>query len=258
MENIDKLAVALVKAQKEMKGAKKDSENPFFKSQYADLGSVWKACHEALTDNGFSVVQNGVHHDGLFFLRTTLIHSSGQSLSGEYLIKPTKDDPQGYGSAWTYARRYSLAAMVGVISEDDDGNAATHDNVPTVKREPAKPEIPAATIAKDIKSRPYPKAEAGPADIAVFIPVDVDFMAGTGKGAGKTFSKIKAPDGKVYDSSEVGGEIAVKAKEAHKQIAVTFAQNGRYLNAKLVKYHEDPKERTEAPESEAVIDEVPF
>lgn len=124
MEN-KSLAAALVKAQSEMKGAVKDTVNPFFKSKYADLGSVWEACHKALTDNGFSIVQAGAFHDGHFFLKTTLLHTSGESLSGEYLIKPTKEDPQAYGSAWTYARRYSLASMVGVISEDDDGAAAS-------------------------------------------------------------------------------------------------------------------------------------
>ena len=125
MENVDKLAAALVKAQREMKGAKKDSENSFFKSKYADLGSVWEACHEALSANGIAVVQSPAFRDGHFFLTTTLLHSSGQTISGDYLIKPVKDDPQAYGSAYTYARRYSLAAMVGVISEDDDGNAAS-------------------------------------------------------------------------------------------------------------------------------------
>jgi len=125
MENVEKLAAALVKAQSAMKIAKKDSENPFFKSKYADLGSVWEACHSALSENEIAVVQSPVFLDGRFFLRTTLLHSSGQSISGDYLIKPVKEDPQAYGSAYTYARRYSLAAMVGVISEDDDGNAAS-------------------------------------------------------------------------------------------------------------------------------------
>ena len=134
MENVEKLAAALVKAQSMIKGAVKDSENPFFKSKYADLGSVWEACHSALSENEIAVVQSPVFLDGRFFLRTILLHSSGQSISGDYLIKPVKEDPQAYGSAYSYARRYSLSAMVGICSiEDDDGNAAS--SAPAAKPE---------------------------------------------------------------------------------------------------------------------------
>lgn len=125
MDNLEKLAAAMVKVQEEIKVAKKDKANPFFKSKYADLGAVWEACHEALTKNGIAVIQRPTFRDGVHLLTTDLLHESGQSISGDYLIRPVKDDPQAMGSAVTYARRYSLAAMVGIICEDDDGAKAS-------------------------------------------------------------------------------------------------------------------------------------
>jgi hypothetical protein len=125
-ESINELATALAKAQAVMAGAKKDSTNPHFKSAYADLASIWDACRKALTDNGLSVAQGvGSTGDGRVGVHTMLLHSSGQWMRCDIAMKPTKDDPQGAGSALTYARRYALAAMVGVAPEDDDGNAAS-------------------------------------------------------------------------------------------------------------------------------------
>lgn len=121
------LAAALAKAQGAMEGAKKGSDNPFFKSKYADLAEVWKACRAVLSENGLSVAQvTKIADDGSMYLETMLLHSSGESIAGQYPIEPVKKDPQGMGSAITYARRYALAAMVGVAQEDDDGNAASH------------------------------------------------------------------------------------------------------------------------------------
>lgn len=121
------LAKALCAAQAKIDGAKKDSTNPHFKAKYADLASVWEACRKALTENGLAVAQYGrCTHDGQqWVLVTELIHASGDYLRGEIPLLNGKGDMQGLGSALTYARRYGLAAMVGVSPEDDDGNAAT-------------------------------------------------------------------------------------------------------------------------------------
>lgn len=124
-ETIGKLAEALSKAQAKIKGATKDTANPFFKSKYADLASVWDACRDALTANGLSIVQTMGDGVGGVTVITTLAHSSGEWIRGSLTLKPVKEDPQGVGSAITYARRYALAAMVGVAPEDDDGNAAS-------------------------------------------------------------------------------------------------------------------------------------
>jgi hypothetical protein len=125
-EQINELAAALAKAQSQIEGAKKDKKNPHFKNDYADLSSVWDACREALTGNGLSVAQSAESSgDGGYGVTTMLLHISGQWLTGTLYLRPTKDDPQGAGSALTYARRYGLAAMVGVAPADDDGNAAS-------------------------------------------------------------------------------------------------------------------------------------
>lgn len=123
---IDKLAAALVKVQASIKPALKTSVNPHFKSHYADLSEVWGACREALTANGFAVVQGGDSeaNTGAPFLTCTLVHTSGQWISGAFPLLPVKNDPQALCSAISYLRRYSLAAMVGVVTEDDDGEAA--------------------------------------------------------------------------------------------------------------------------------------
>ena len=123
-ESITELAKALVKVQAVLKGAKKDSVNPFHKSKYADLSSVWEACREPLTENNIAVVQATSYRDGIIYISTMLMHESGQWLRDELGIKPKEDTPQGVGSAITYGRRYGLSAMVGIAPEDDDAEAA--------------------------------------------------------------------------------------------------------------------------------------
>ena len=108
-----------------MKPALKDSTNPHFKSKYADLTSVWEACREALTKNGLSVVQATEFDGENAWIKTILLHASGESIEGRYPLRPVQNTPQGMGSAISYARRYALAAMVGVVSDDDDGNEAS-------------------------------------------------------------------------------------------------------------------------------------
>lgn len=130
------LAAALCKAQSQIKGAIKDSKNPHFKSDYADLESVWDACREALNTNGLSVAQVGAEApQGHIAIKTILLHESGEYIDGVMTLPMVKNDPQAAGSAITYARRYSLAAMVGVVQVDDDGNAATQA-APKTKAEP--------------------------------------------------------------------------------------------------------------------------
>lgn len=141
-----KLAEALAKAQGEMRGAKKDSENPFFKSAYADLASVWDACREALSKNELAVAQLTDILDGAMVLKTILMHTSGESLTGILPIQVGETaTAQQIGSAITYARRYSLAAMVGVAPEDDDGQAAGQ----TAGKTAFKKAVPKESAIKD-------------------------------------------------------------------------------------------------------------
>ena len=134
-ESIANLTLALSIVQGKMSHAVKDSANPFFKSKYADLESVWDACRSLLADNGLAVMQfPGLYtdHDKSMSLTTVISHKSGEYLSQEMSVPVTKADAQGAGSALTYMRRYALAAVVGVVQADDDGNAASSPK-PVVK-----------------------------------------------------------------------------------------------------------------------------
>lgn len=122
---IKALAAAMAKAQPKIKGAIKDSNNPFFKTKYADLASVWDACREALSDNGFSVIQGASAAGRTAKITTMLLHSSGEWVRDILEMTAVDEKPQSIGSAITYGRRYALAAIVGVCPEDDDGAAAS-------------------------------------------------------------------------------------------------------------------------------------
>jgi hypothetical protein len=121
---IDKLIQALCEAQKAMGGAKKDSVNPFHKSKYADLESVWEACKKPLNDNGIVIMQGGDTIDGKRYLNTIVAHVSGQFMEFPMMlptIEGSKNEAQALGIAFTYCRRYSLSAAVGIVQTDDDG-----------------------------------------------------------------------------------------------------------------------------------------
>lgn len=135
--DIKELATALAKAQKAIKSASKDATNPFFKTKYADLSSVWEAAREPLTSNGLSVVQTTEPMEGGFLLVTRLFHESGQWIQSALPILPPKFDMQVLGSAMTYARRYSLAAIAGIAPGDDDDGEATK-SVPPVTKPPER------------------------------------------------------------------------------------------------------------------------
>lgn len=133
-ENIEALAAALAKAQGEITGALKDSSNPFFKSRYADLASCWDACRAQLSKNGLAVIQTTLATDGATVeVLTTLAHASGQWIRGRLRMAPKEATPQGIGSCITYARRYALAAMVGLAQIDDDAESA-HGRTPDTGR----------------------------------------------------------------------------------------------------------------------------
>jgi hypothetical protein len=126
-ETITKLIHALLLAQKNITFAAKESNNPFFKSKYADLPTVIDAVKPALNENGIVFIQTASPSEsGTVSLTTRLIHTSGEWIEDTATAALVKNDPQGYGSAITYLRRYSLAAITGLYQDDDDGNAASH------------------------------------------------------------------------------------------------------------------------------------
>lgn len=126
---------ALAKAQGKFKPAIKDSSNPFFKSKYADLGQVFQACKDALNENGLFVSQSTDYRDGVDVLVTRIYHGSGNHIeSVTRIICAKPNDPQAFGSAMTYARRYALAGILGIITDDDD------DAEGAMNRQEAKPQ----------------------------------------------------------------------------------------------------------------------
>lgn len=158
-ETIGALAAALAKAQSEISGAVKDAANPFFKSKYADLESVWQACRKPLTDNGLSVVQTTHYTSDTLMLITTLMHASGEWIAGEMPVLMKDYSPQAQGSGLTYARRYALAALVGVYQTDDDAEAA-------MSRKPDLKLDPRGDLGKN----------ANPAEVAKYVKAFKDAM----------------------------------------------------------------------------------
>lgn len=130
MENqspsIGNLVLALSKAQGKFEGAAKSSDNPFFKSKYADLYECIEAAKPSLAENELAVIQTTDTDEKGIWVITTLGHSSGEWIKGRLLMKPKKDDDQGTGSSITYGRRYTFAAIVGLAQKDDDGNASVN------------------------------------------------------------------------------------------------------------------------------------
>jgi hypothetical protein len=125
-QTVEKIAPSLLKAQKEITFAIKDSTNPHFKSSYADLESVIEAIKKPLNDNGIIFMQSfSPSEAGKLNLTTRLMHESGEWIEDELTMPLQKNDAQGYGSAATYSRRYALAAITGLYQADDDGNEAS-------------------------------------------------------------------------------------------------------------------------------------
>lgn len=176
-DTITKIAPALHKAQEAMLPLVKDSENPFYKSKYADLHAVTEACYPALQSNGIVVVQSNKRLEEALIVLTRLIHTSGEWIETECVIPAVKADAQAYGSAYTYGRRYGLQAAVGLAPEDDDGNVATKNAAP-------KKEAPKMTGNEKIAI----KLSANPEDKWFEVP----FPSGNKPHAGKTLGDVAA------------------------------------------------------------------
>jgi hypothetical protein len=160
-DNIADLAASLAKAQSEMGAVHKDQDNPYFRSKFAGLSTVWEAVKPALTKNGLSIVQMPGSDERGYFVQTQLLHSSGQWIRSTTYMKPAKEDPQGIGSLISYARRYALQAMVMACPDDDDGEAAMGRTAPQKPAEASKPaqkvETPKAKASKPTE----PAVESG-------------------------------------------------------------------------------------------------
>lgn len=143
-DSLAKLAPALLKAQKKMGAALKDSNNPFFRSKYADLNAIIDASVPVLNEEGISVLQSpavitenfaGAPIEPISVIQTILLHESGEFIAGQSEVVAAKqNDPQAAGSATTYARRYGLQAMVTLKAEDDDAEAAMNRSAPAAPK----------------------------------------------------------------------------------------------------------------------------
>lgn len=161
-EKLAELAKALAKAQSEMAAALKSSENPHFRSKYADLSAVFDACKEALNKNGFAIVQRVENDPNGACVETMLLHSSGEFVSSKCWLPVGQKTAQAYGSALTYARRYGLSSLAGVYADDgsdDDGNAAS------------APAQYAPRPTPTPMQRPAPMQEAMPMEVPPDVPV---------------------------------------------------------------------------------------
>lgn len=178
-EQLNELAEALAKAQAEVRGAIKDANNPHFNRKYADLGSVWDAMRGPFTSNGLSVVQFPGFTDGKIAVTTMLLHKSGQWLKETAAVPFEKEAgrnaSQSVGSAVTYLRRYSLAAVGSVCPEDDDAEGAgpkysakrqaalkaeilKPPAVSPVREPPSVPDKKVVKLSEDQKHRLYERA----------------------------------------------------------------------------------------------------
>jgi hypothetical protein len=139
-ESIDKIIPAFIAFQSDMPSVPKDGNNPHFKSKYATLGAITEATRPHLAKHGLGFMQWMSNRDGYQLIVTRIMHTSGQWMEDEgYILNPTKNDPQGMGSAVTYARRYTLGASLGIITEDDDDGNRASEPAPAKKPAP-KPE----------------------------------------------------------------------------------------------------------------------
>ena len=226
-DSIDQIAKALSAAQGMIQGASKNSENPHYGHNYADLASVWDACRDALSKNNLAVFQTTRRTTQGIVLVTRLVHSSGQWVQGELPINPVKNDPQGIGSCLTYMRRYSLAAMVGVAPEDDDGNAAS--GKPVTDRDREKYEARKAAQQKTIEERPASDSGERAAEdlsgewVATFVPSAISVRKV--QGGKKEWFSIKDPDGTIYDTDKKElAQVAKDAKEKSTAINVVYTK----------------------------------
>lgn len=152
---------ALVKAQKGFGPALKSSTNPHFRSKYADLSACIEAVIDSLNENGVMLMQVTHEAENGVMIETMFLHESGEQMSAGKLFMPaTKFDAQGFGSALSYARRYSLMAACGIAPEDDDANTAVKSSQTTMPKATPKQEIPVSSVRPAVAANPVPQTSS--------------------------------------------------------------------------------------------------
>lgn len=215
-EGIGQLALALSKAQGQMRGAVKDSENPYFKASYADLSSVWEAARKPLADNHLSVVQTIENEGEKIAIETMLLHESGEYIGSRIAIAPAKADAQGYGKVISYMRRYSLSAIIGGYAYDDDAEA---DRKETEKKKDLPPvSVKVTEKPKNTLSSPPP------AETQTFQGIVADIREKSGEKNGKPWTLWGIRDGEHWYNtfSATLAEIAHEAHETGSDVLITW------------------------------------
>lgn len=210
---MQEIAKALVKAQKGFGPALKSSTNPHYKSRYADLAACVEAVVDSLNDNGIALIQSCHESTDGVTVETVFVHESGETLStGKLHVPASKQDPQGYGSALTYARRYSLMAACGIAPEDDDGNAAS------------KGKVAAAVVKADVKPTNMTgtlKADREEAIRRVYSGIVDCFEAKMPEKALEAYMAVSDADEKVFLQSIMDKEIKRQIVAAKKKFDET-------------------------------------
>lgn len=159
-ESIGNIAKALVEVQRELAPIGKDSVNPHFKTKYASLDKLTEIVRPILCKHDIAIMQGGAEQDDKgITVETKLLHSSGEWISGTYRLPMEKTNPQGAGSAITYARRYGLGSILALTTDDDDDANEASKPRPVAKAQPAK--TPEAAYASKVKSYRNAFAEKG-------------------------------------------------------------------------------------------------
>lgn len=247
---------ALTKAQSELHGAKKDAVNPHLGNKYADLASCWEAIREVLAKNGLCVIQRGdIGPDGKPVLITTLGHSSGQSIEGRVPVLIADANKlnamQALGSAWTYARRYGLAAIVGLTAEDDDGAGTGAGTPPPAARatapaakpaaKPATPAAPQERVAAPQANRGEPPQGEFPSNLEINQGTFTGVVQGVSKKEGTTKKgkpfvrygvTLFGVDGIYGTFQDDEGTLATECAAKGQRVEVAWERDGKFLNLK--------------------------
>ena len=156
-DSIAKLAAALVTVQQHITPVVKDRQNPHFKNNYATLDAIMESVRPLLAGHGLAIVQGGggpiSDINGVICgatVETLLVHTSGEYVSSTIVLPVDKPSPQAVGSAITYGRRYGVAALLALTTEeDDDGNVATANTLNAHPARAAAPIPPKSPVPAD-------------------------------------------------------------------------------------------------------------
>jgi|GEM_PF-1236287 len=273
-EKIDLITTALIECQKEIGPAIKDSTNPHFKSKYADLAGHLSIVKGPLNRHGILLTQTTdfIVPGGLCCV-TRLTHTSGQWIQSIYPIVPTKQDPQQYGSAYSYAKRYSLAAILGIETEDDDGEQAMGrqpspstvtnfipQNVPQIKN--------MAPVAQKEQTQTRPSPPLPPAAIPIVEPPKSSWVQAVTEASKvnhdpigdytPTFGKfkgIKIRDVIIHDLNSYVQYLQKSAAESNKPLGRNASEFISEVS-KFIKTRTPMPTNKQDPEQEPSIDEI--